>query len=105
MQTIVIKLDSRKMKNPDLDIRYILPERIEKITSGRITDNGYDYITDTELGIWLATENSSETFSDVIGIINKEMFCNNDLSESAEVYISPKENAEFNECTQVYTAK
>ncbi|MDE6500923.1 MAG: hypothetical protein K2L10_02420 [Ruminococcus sp.] len=105
MQTIIIKLDSRKMKNPDLDIRYILPERIEKITSGRITDNGYDYITDTELGIWLATENSSETFSDIIGIIKKEMFCNNDLSESAEVYISPKENAEFNECTQVYTAK
>lgn len=105
MQTIVIKLDSRKMKNPDLDIRYILPERIEKITSGRITDNGYDYITDTELGIWLETENSSETFSDVIGIIKKEMFCNNDLSESAEVYISPKENAEFNKCTQVYPAK
>ncbi|MDE6833344.1 MAG: hypothetical protein K2J39_03715 [Ruminococcus sp.] len=105
MQTIVIKLNSRKMKNPDLNIRYTLPERIEKITSGRITDNGYDYITDTELGIWLATENSSETFSDVIEIIKKETFCNNNLCESAEIYISPKENAELNECTQVYPAK
>ncbi|MDE6091730.1 MAG: hypothetical protein K2G14_01380 [Ruminococcus sp.] len=102
MQTIIIKLDSRKLKNPDLDIRYTLPEHIEKYTNGKITDNGYDYITNTELGIWLETENSSETFSDVIEIMKKETFHDNDLCESAEVYISTKENAELNECKKVY---
>lgn len=56
MQTIIIKLDSRKMINPDLDIRYTLPDRLEKITSGRISDNGYDYISKYELGIWLETD-------------------------------------------------
>ena len=28
MQTILITLDSARMDNPDLDIRYILPDRI-----------------------------------------------------------------------------
>ena len=30
MQTIIIVLDAQKMTNPDLDIRYILPDRIEE---------------------------------------------------------------------------
>lgn len=97
MQTIIIKLDSRKMQNPDLDIRYTLPERIEEITSGRITDNGYDYITDTELGIWLETENAGEMFSFVTGIIE-----NDSNLQSAEVYISERENADLEECEKVY---
>ena len=97
MQTIIIKLDSRKMKNPDLDIRYTLPERIEKITSGRITNNGYDYITNYELGIWLETENAHEMFPTVTEIIQND----NNL-KSAEVYISDMENAELNECKKVY---
>lgn len=97
MQTIIIKLDSRKMENLDLDIRYTLPDRIEKTTSGRITDNGYDYITAYELGIWLATENAHEMFPVVTEIIQND----NNL-KSAEVYISDMENAEINECKKVY---
>lgn len=96
MQTIIIKLDSRKMKNPDLDIRYTLPERIEKITSGRITDNGYDYITDYELAIWLETENAEDMFSAVAEIVG-----NDSNLKFAEIYISDKENAELNQCRKV----
>ncbi len=97
MQTIIIKLDSRKMKNPDLDIRYTLPERIEKITSGRISDNGYDYITDYELGIWLAADNAMEILPVVSDLIK-----NDDNLKFAEIYVSETENAEFNECKKVY---
>lgn len=96
MQTIIIKLDSRKMENPDLDIRYTLPERIEKITSGRITDNGYDYITDYELGIWLATDNALEMFPVVADLIR-----NDSNLQSAEIYVSETENAELCECKKV----
>lgn len=85
------------MENPDLDIRYTLPDRLEKITSGGITDNGYDYITDTVLGIWLATENSREMFLVVTKII-----ANDNNLRSAEVYISDIENAELNQCQKVY---
>ena len=56
MQTIIIVLDSKKMNNPDLDIRYVLPDRIEEYSNGLIRDNGYDYISNNELGIWLETE-------------------------------------------------
>jgi len=42
MQTILITLDSARMDNPDLDIRYILPDRIDEYTDGAVTDNGYD---------------------------------------------------------------
>lgn len=97
MHTIVIILDSRKMENPDLDIRYTLSDKLEEITSGRIIDNGYDYITSTILGIWLATENAEEMSSIVTDIVEKD----NNL-RFAEVYISDKENAELNECKKVY---
>ena len=56
MHTIVIVLDAVKMENPDLDIRYTLPERIEEYTNNQVNDNGYDYLSDTELGLWLETE-------------------------------------------------
>lgn len=29
MQTIIITLDPEQMDNPDLDIRYLLPDRID----------------------------------------------------------------------------
>lgn len=95
MQTIIIKLDSRKMENPDLDIRYTLPDRLEKITG--IYDNGYDYITEYELGIWLETENAEKMFSVVAEIIR-----NDSNLKSAEIYISDNENAELNECKKIY---
>ena len=42
MQTIVIVLNAAKMTNPDLDIRYALPDRIQEFTNNEIQDNGYD---------------------------------------------------------------
>ncbi len=58
MQTIIITLNSDKMDNPDLDIRYELPDRIDEYTDGAVTDNGYDYLDDDILGIWLETDPS-----------------------------------------------
>ena len=101
-QTIIIKLDSRKMKNPDLDIRYKLPDRIEEVTKGRIEDNGYDYLSNTILGIWLETDNAEEGVKEVIELLKKEEFLENDLSQTAEILISEKETAEPEECRKVY---
>ena len=56
MQTIIIVLDSTKMNNLVLDICYSLPDRIESFTNGRVRDNGYDYISGTEIGIFHSTE-------------------------------------------------
>lgn len=102
MQTIIITLDSRKMDNPDLDIRYILPDRIDEYTNGQITDNGFDYITGDIMGIWLETENASENVDKVISLIESEEILDNDLSRAAEVFISEEECAELEQCKRVY---
>ncbi len=43
MGTIAIKLNPEKLENVDLDLRYLVPERIEEVTNGKVQDNGYDY--------------------------------------------------------------
>ena len=74
MQTIIIVLDAQKMTNPDLDIRYILPDRIEEYTNGAVKDNGYDYISDTKLGIWLETADAENSVKDIAELLKTEKF-------------------------------
>lgn len=102
MQTILIVLNSEKLENPDLDIRYELPDKLERYTNNEIYDNGYDHLTDTELGIWLETQSAKENYGKVMEFFNEHMVCGNDLSGTAKVYISEKEAAQLEECTLVY---
>ena len=102
MQTIVIVLNAAKLENPDLDIRYTLPERIEEHTGGIIKDNGYDYISNSELGLWLGSDDCEADAEKVIGLIRSEKFCGNDLSQTAGIYISEQDCAELSDCRKVY---
>ena len=88
MQTIIVVLDPEKMSNPDLDIRYLLPDRIEEITDGLARDNGYDYFPDNSMGIWLETEDAEKYVSAVIQLIESEQILDNDLSKSAILWFS-----------------
>ena len=102
MQTIIVKLDSRKLKNPDLDILYDLPERIEQVTNEAVNDNGYDYLSRAMLGIWLAAEDAEQGAAQVLQLLKTETFSGNNLSETAEIYISEKETAALKDCRKVY---
>ena len=104
MQTIGIVLDPGKMSNPDLDIRYDLPERIEEYTDGKVKENAYDYLPDERMVIWLDTEDAQKNVVDVIQLISSEMILDNDLTEAAEIYISTLEQAELDQCTKVFPA-
>ncbi len=99
MQTIIIKLNAGLLENPDTDLCYLLPERIEKFTNHLVSDNGYEYISSSELGIWLETEHAEEMAHKIAELIQKEKFCQNDLSLSAEIYISLQECAGL-ECSR-----
>ena len=108
MQTIIIVLNPAKLKNPDLDLRYCISDRIEEVSNGAIQDNGYDYI-DTEegqpgplMGIWLETESARESFPVIIKLFQEERFKENDLSMSAEIYISENDTEDLENCTLVY---
>ena len=108
MQTIIIVLNPARLKNPDLDLRYCIPDRIEEVSNGAIQDNGYDYIDAEEgqpgplMGIWLKTESASESFPIIIKLFQEESFKDNDLSASAEIYISENDTEDIENCTLVY---
>ena len=102
MQTILIVLDSEKMDNPDLDIRYLLPDRIQEYTDGQIVDNGYDYLNSDEMGIWLDTDDAAQNVEKIIDLIKSEQILDNDLSRVAEIYISEEDCATLDQCRKVY---
>lgn len=102
MQTVIIVLDSVKMENPDLDICYDLPDRIDEFTNHAVCDNGYDYLTETKIGIWLETDNAAANYPKIIELMRSEKFFDNDLSASAEIYISEDECAKFENSRKVY---
>ena len=107
MQTIIVVLSPEKLANPDLDLRYLIPDRLEEVTKGDIKDNGYDYIDreDAEapqLGIWLETADAAAAWPRVLELFRRERFLDNDLAESAEIYIAETATAELADCRRVY---
>ena len=102
MQTIIITLDSRKMDNPDLDIRYLLPDRIDEYTEGAVRDNGYDYLDNDVMALWLETEDAAENVEKVIALLESEEILENDLTKAATVYISEEDCAELDQCKKIY---
>jgi len=102
MQTIIIVLDSEKMTNPDLDIRYVLPDRIEEYTNQLVKDNGYDYLENDELALWLETEDAAKYADKIVALLNAETILENDLTLAADIYISEEANAELEQCRKVY---
>lgn len=108
MQTIIILLNPGKLGNPDMDLCYCIPDRIEEVSHGAIQDNGYDFI-DTEhgepgplMGIWLKTESASENWLIIKKLFQDEKFKGNDLSASAEIYISQNDTESLEDCTLVF---
>ena len=102
MQTIIVLLDSRKMENPDLDVISLLPVRVEEVTDNKVYDNGFDYINDDVIGVWLETENADEGVKSVIELIKTEKFADNDLSKTAEILVSEEDCAEIGKCRKVF---
>lgn len=106
MQTIIVKLNPQLMRNPDLDIRYILPDRVEAYTDKSIVDQGFDYLNDADqsMGIWLGCINAECDYLKVLECFKEQPILNNDLLVCAEVYISTDEGAELENCIKVYPA-
>ncbi|MCB2296670.1 hypothetical protein [Clostridium tagluense] len=89
MASIGIKLDPSKMNNPDLDLRYIIPNKIEELTKGAVEDDGYDYSSDgtNSIIIFLSCENPKKYVNGVLNILRNEDFLNNNIYEVGVVAI------------------
>lgn len=108
MQTIIVLLNPGELENPDLDLAYCVPDRIEELSNSLIQSNWYDFIDVEEgqpgplMGIWLQTENAAENWPVVCQIFQREKFMGNDLTKSARIYISENEDEDMENCTLVF---
>ena len=106
MQTIIVKLDIRKLTNVDLGISDRIVERATKASGGAIADGDYGYFSpDGSAAVWLSAENGAEGAQLLVELFQKEMFCGNELTVAAEIYISEEEHALLFDCTRVYPAE
>lgn len=105
MQTIIVKLNPALMRNPDLDIRYVLPDTVETYTNKSIMDQGYDYLNDPNhsLAIWLSCMNAERDYLKVLECFKEQHILNNNLLHCAEIYISADQVAELEDCIKVYS--
>lgn len=104
MQTIVVKLDPALLANPDLDLRYEIPEAIEAYTQGQIVERGYDYLEDenNSMTIWLGCDDANIAYLDVLACFKQQKILENDLTQAVEIYTSIEEDADFSQCKLVY---
>jgi hypothetical protein len=66
---ISITLNPGKLSNPDADLRYIIPDEIEKASDKALEDNGYDYDDNQNMIIFI--ENKSLSEDDAVNLIRK----------------------------------
>ncbi len=89
MGSIAIKLNPSKLNNPDADLRYIIPEKIEELTNNVVTEDGYDYLDDEEnsMVIFLQSDNPQNDVMKVLEILKTEDFLGNQIYDSGIVAI------------------
>jgi len=99
MGSIIIKLNPQKLTNPDLDLRYLIPDKIEEATNGKVTDNGYDYLDDSEksIAIFLKSSDPKTDVENVLDILKGNTFLDNNIYETSDIYTSDIDNADISD--------
>ena len=83
MASIAIKLNPENMSNPDADLRYLIPKRIQEVYNESIMEDGYDYLDDGSMVIYLATDDPDAGVMKVIALLQNEQMLDNNILESA----------------------
>jgi len=95
MPSVLIRLDPRRMENPDTDLRYVIPDRLAQVSNGILADSGFDWEEGTDaMLIYLSTENLDAALPFVIELLENEVIYENRLADSATVGISPLDEAD-----------
>ena len=83
MATVILQLDPAKLANPDLDIRYVLPDLLVQRSGGGLADDGYDYDGKGAapcLLLFLRTEDADGAIRTIVNVLTSERVLENDLS-------------------------
>ncbi len=92
MAQIRFDLDPAKVANPDLDIRYLLPDRLAAIPKSTMTDSGYDYSED-EPPVLMVFVNSEDPDADVelaVRFLATNTLLENNILDAATILSSDK---------------
>ncbi|CAN7775460.1 hypothetical protein LJR084_007857 [Variovorax sp. LjRoot84] len=103
MPAILIRLDPARLANPDLDLRYDIPERLAQASGGLVKSSGFDYedCTDAML-IYLSTSSVTEAMRFVVAMLDDEVVHGNRLADAAQVGVSELSPKEATRYTVVY---
>ena len=74
MITIAIKLSPTELSNPDLDLRYQIPDRLAEVSDGSITDDGFDYLSDESMIIFLRASSEDSIANFDVSVCEREVF-------------------------------
>ena len=86
MPTIAIQLDPTLLDNPDLDIRYELPDLLAERSHGLIRDDGYDYVRDDQLlAVFLETTDVEAALVLILDVIHNVRLLENDLGQGTVI--------------------
>ncbi|HEY5958419.1 MAG TPA: hypothetical protein VIV60_17770 [Polyangiaceae bacterium] len=103
MPSIVIRLDPEKLQNPDLDLRYLIPDRLAELSGGLVSDDGYDYEPQgNAMQIYLQTQDLALAVPQVVTFLETENMLGNCLARAAEVGTSDKNACDTKEFGIVY---
>jgi hypothetical protein len=82
---LIITLHPDRLSNPDLDIRYTLPNLLEELSEGRLRSDGYDYTEDQALELYLICEDGvTDPVELARQILVDRLVLGNDILSAAE---------------------
>jgi hypothetical protein len=88
MPVVAIRLDPAALANPDLDIRYVLPDLLTERSAGLILDDGYDYAgSKPYLALFLKCNEVEPAVACIVDVIEHVRVLDNDLRTGAAVGI------------------
>ena len=87
MTSIIIRLKASELENPDLDIRYELPDRIASVSDGRLSDDGYDYGADSDELYLFLKASDPEDVKFAILVVENDIVCGNRLENSVVIAV------------------
>jgi hypothetical protein len=84
MATVILQIDPARLANPDLDLRYVLPDLLVERSSGRLADDGFDYAAEDGaapcLLLFLRAADVAGAVPVIVEVLTSERVLDNDLS-------------------------
>src|SRR5262245_19287443 len=102
MPSVVIRLDPARLTDPDIEMRYEIPDMLAERSGGLVESEGYDYEPEGAMQIYLDTADVGRAVPYVIALLENERLHGNHLARAAQVGICEAYTAEALEFQIVY---